>query len=153
MEVELEYYKKENYRLIHENASLKKEKSFLIDQIKFMQSIIKSNNNSNCNTDIEKNVSNGPKLVMANKKPFGRLFSVFLICMISVLFVSFDIGGDGGKIEFGSSTMSLNDVNKASTSLPGYVYKIIILLVLFSGYGIYKQFSKKERNEKFAKLL
>jgi hypothetical protein len=161
IESENEFLKMENYRLLHENQSLKHEKSFLIEQIKFMQNLIKSNDVKlrSCrdeNRDIEKNISNSPRLSSdlnyspptssvnlngAKQKPFGKLFSVFLICVLSVAYVTFDQGNDlgsnGEKIVFtGGSTMSLNDaserqvVNISQNSyFYGYLYKMIVIFI------------------------
>jgi len=115
--------KKENYRLLHENDYLKKEKHFLIDQIKFMQNLIKSNGmliqHSTCGNDIEKNmaVTNVPAqlpltLNGERQKSIGKVFSVFLICVISVFYVSFNESDltSNEKIVFkGGSTITLND--------------------------------------------
>jgi hypothetical protein len=118
--------KKENYHLLHENSYLKKEKNFLIDQIKFMQNLIKSNGmlvqQNTCANDIEKNVSvnnnltkGGDATITLNgerQKPFAKIFSVFLICVLSVFYVSFNESDvvSNEKIVFrGGSTITLND--------------------------------------------
>ena len=115
IEEELCHLREDNIRLINENISLKKEKEFLIDQIKFMQKIIKesnlefklknkhnfentyenininnkSNNNTNSNEKLTKNVFyyNGSK-----QKIKGNLFNVFMICSLSLLYIIGECG-------------------------------------------------------------
>jgi hypothetical protein len=137
MEVELDFLKKENYRLFHENKSLKTEKSFLIEQIKFMQSLIKSNNLPKCSDDIEKNItseSNSPQIYMngaKQRKPFGKLFSVFVICVLSVAYVSFDGSNlSDNKIEFNSGSMSLNDTGSSRMFGDYYIYMFYAIKAL-----------------------
>jgi hypothetical protein len=134
---ENEILKKENYHLYHENLYLKKEKNFLIDQIKFMQNLIKSNGMliktntcSNENYDIEKNMpdinktnsefkQNHISLNGERQKPFSKIFSVFIICIISVFYISFNNTelDSNEKIVFkGGSTISLNDDNDRKLS-------------------------------------
>lgn len=132
--------KKENYHLSYENYNLKKEKNFLIDQIKFMQNLIKSHGMliksdscSNENNDIEKNVcvknlstkpddvsySTQIKLNGERQKPFTKIFSVFLICILSVFYITFnnDDLDSNQKIVFnGGSTITLNDASERNIS-------------------------------------
>jgi hypothetical protein len=132
LENENEYLRMENYRLYHENKSLKTEKSFLIDQIKFMQNLIKSNNlnfkpinSQNSEADIEKNIpvststSSSVHLNGGRQRPLGKFFSVFLVCILSLSYISFDDSSEfntGEKIVFSSgSTMSLNDASQRQT--------------------------------------
>ncbi len=117
----------ENYRLSYENTSLKKEKNFLIDQIKFMQNLIKSNNlniRKEQSYDIEKNVStkltnDSPERNIYyngnNQRSLGRIFSVFVVCLLSISYVSFDSGSDSGEkivINKSGSVFSLNDASE-----------------------------------------
>jgi hypothetical protein len=161
LEAEFEFMKKENYRLFHENKSLKTEKNFLIEQIKFMQSLIKSNTLVKSTEDIEKNVKpDSPQIYMngAKQRPFGKLFSVFVICVLSVAFVSFDAGnGTESSIQFGNSNMALNDVQAASSSYVIYIWyglKFLavgtILVSLFIVYNyICDHLSRKKKTDKF----
>jgi hypothetical protein len=154
---ENEILNKENYRLLHENDYLKKEKQFLVDQIKFMQNLIKSNGmliqHNTCGNDIEKNMSvtNNPAQVPITlngerQKSFGKIFSVFLICVISVFYVSFnesDVTSNEKIVFKGGSTITLNDdsnrvdVNKKYPNVLGFshpwfdfIFKILIIFVL-----------------------
>lgn len=139
LKTENEILKKENYRLYQENSFFKKEKIFLIDQIKFMQNLIKSNNMSivhnNCSIereDLEKNklvkISSNeafsPTSIVLNgerQKPMMKLFSVFLICMLSIFYISANISDidSNEQIVFNrGSTITLNDDGyKTSSSM------------------------------------
>jgi hypothetical protein len=140
LEVELDFLKSDNYRLFHENKSLKNEKSFLIEQIKFMQSLIKSNTLVKSSEDIEKNTktdsSSNSQIYMngaKQRRPFGKLFSVFVICVLSVAYVSFDSPNTNtGKIEFNNGSMSLNDVQSGGIQFYyiWYILKIVLIICL-----------------------
>jgi hypothetical protein len=153
----LEYYKKENYRLIHENAYLKKEKTFLIDQIKFMQTIIKSNNNP-ISLDIEKNVPNQPKIYLngGKQKPIGKIFSICILCIISVVYVSYDGSyNEIGKIDFSNgSTITLNDIQITKNDY-NYWKLIYCFMAIISTYIVYKVVCKfiNKINIKLDKIL
>ena len=113
IEEELCHLREDNIRLINENVSLKKEKEFLIDQIKFMQKIIKESNlefnlknkhnfdnnyeNININNKINNNNNNTNSNEKVTKSVFyydgskqkikGNLFNVFVICTLSLLYI------------------------------------------------------------------
>ena len=119
MEEELCHLREDNIRLINENVSLKKEKEFLIDQIKFMQKIIKESNlefklknkqsfenvyeNINISNKNSNNTNNNEKLTKSvfyydgsKQKIKGNLFNVFVICTLSLLYI---IGECGTNID------------------------------------------------------
>lgn len=50
---EIEDLKKENYRLYHENLNLKEDRSFLMEQIRFLQGLIKSNTSNKLCTELK----------------------------------------------------------------------------------------------------
>jgi hypothetical protein len=158
LENENEHLRMENYRLYHENKSLKTEKIFLIDQIKFMQNLIKSNNlnlkpinSQNTEADIEKNIpvtsSTGVQLNGGRQRPFGKFFSVFLVCILSLSYISFDESSEfnsGEKIVFSSgSTISLNDASqrqtefKKSSNFVNYFSTIMIVFLCWINYLVY----------------
>lgn len=146
----------ENLRLYNENRSLVKEKNFLIDQIKFMQNLIKSNTlNFKNSDDIEKNITH-PKMssLIENKneeirnislngsrqKSFGRVFSICLICILSIAYVSFNPVDNNESISFSSdSSISLNDdsekikINKNYFDFDfdfiGFIIKSLIVMI------------------------
>ena len=109
IEEELFHLREDNIRLINENVSLKKEKEFLIEQIKFMQKIIKEsnlefklknehsfdnndNNNINNNTDKAKTVKNVFYYDGSKQKIKGNLFNVFVVCALSILYIVGECG-------------------------------------------------------------
>jgi len=135
----------ENYRLFHENKNLKQEKSFLIEQIKFMQNLIRSNDIKIQNIDLEKNIpqsdfsSHQITLNGARQKPFGKLFNVFIICVLSIAYVSYDnvneIYNNDSIIFSGDSTIKLNDSserqnNEIKPSSYYFFYKLITVFGL-----------------------
>ena len=101
LEEELCHLRDDNVRLINENISLKKEKEFLIDQIKFMQKIIKESNlefklknsnnkNQSANMNyIDINKTKEPILYYdgSKQKIKGKLFNVFTICILSIVYL------------------------------------------------------------------
>lgn len=164
VEAENEFLKLENYRLQHENKLIKQEKSFLIEQIKFMQNLIKSNNvnisienknseirnenfdiEKNINTNLCKNTSHLPvtkhtpiQLNGGNQKPLGKIFSVFVICMLSMAYVSFDpdFASDEKITVRNGSTFSLNDssdrqqiVKNNFSSFYSNLFKFLFVLI------------------------
>jgi hypothetical protein len=118
LEDEIIHLKEDNIRLINENISLKKEKEFLIEQIKFMQKIIKESNlefklkneindggidnnsisvsNSSSSNDETKKEPifyyNGSK-----QKIKGKLFNVFIICTLSLIYIIGECSLNGDK--------------------------------------------------------
>ena len=109
-EEELCHLREDNIRLINENVSLKKEKEFLIEQIKFMQKIIKESNlefklknehsfDNNDNNNINNNNINNAKTTKnvfyydgSKQKIKGNLFNVFVICTLSILYIVGEYG-------------------------------------------------------------
>ena len=118
IEEELCHLREDNIRLINENVSLKKEKEFLIDQIKFMQKIIKESNlefnlknkhnfdnnyenininnksnNNNNNTNSNEKVTKSVFYYDGSKQKIkGNLFNVFVICTLSLLYIIGECG-------------------------------------------------------------
>jgi len=134
---------------MHENKSLHNEKSFLIDQIKFMQNLIRSNNiiSKKEENDIERNISK-PSIVLngARQKSFGKVFSVFIVCVLSIAYF---VNGDesDGIISFNSgSTLSLNDASeRGKIVMTGHSYVSRLFYVSLVGlitWGIYSLIEK-----------
>jgi len=125
-EAELDFLRKENYRLNFENNSLKRERVLLYDQIKFLKSIVKketidnspntqiknneqnilieskaSNKSLNNSDDIEKNnhiTVNTRPVFGTYKKPTSKLFMIGIFCIISLVYVSMNQGQENGTI-------------------------------------------------------
>ena len=107
--LEINRLKDDNLRLINENLSLKKEKEFLIDQIKFMQKIIKESNlefklkntcskNDDNDNVININTSNNEPVFYydgSKQKIKGKLFNVFMVCTLSLIYIIGECSLDG----------------------------------------------------------
>ena len=165
LEEELCHLRDDNVRLINENISLKKEKEFLIDQIKFMQKIIKESNlefklknehsfdssDNNINTvtkgnEKEKNVFyySGSK-----QKIKGNIFNVFVICTLSILYIVGECGfnipqnnnGQNSNLRSGNS-IKLNSIKEqfpSKNSFWFYFSKIILLAILILFIPLFKE--------------
>ena len=149
-EEELFHLREDNIRLINENISLKKEKEFLIEQIKFMQKIIKESNlefklknessfDINDNNTRYNNKENSRKNIFyydgSKQKIKGNLFNVFLICILSILYI---VGECGLNIE-----NSENNINQNTNLRSGNSIKLNSIKVNISkGYSLWFFFSK-----------
>ena len=135
---ELFHIREDNIRLINENISLKKEKEFLIEQIKFMQKIIKESNlefklknessfdrpeNNNINNNIS-NINSNSNDERSGKNVFyydgskqkikGNLFNVFIIGTLSILYI---IGECGLNTENSDNNGSQNTNLRSGNSI------------------------------------
>ena len=149
-EEELFHLREDNIRLINENISLKKEKEFLIEQIKFMQKIIKESNlefklknessfDNNDNNARYNNKENSRKNIFyydgSKQKIKGNLFNVFLICILSILYI---VGECGLNIE-----NSENNINQNTNLRSGNSIKLNSIKVNISkGHSLWFFFSK-----------
>ena len=150
---EINRLKEDNIRLINENISLKKEKIFLIDQIKFMQKIIKEANleyklkNNKKNTIIyNENKFKEPILYYdgSKQKIKGKLFNVFIVCILSIVYIIGECCYDGDNIRNGQNkernnehSIHLNSVNnkeinaKTLSFIWFYCSKLILVIIFF----------------------
>ena len=153
---EINRLKEDNIRLINENVSLKKEKMFLIDQIKFMQKIIKESNlefklknskimdnNPNADTDsctTEIQVKEPVLYYNGSKQKIkGKLFNVFCVCILSIFYITGECYYDGEKVNncnrsgANEHSIHLNSIkeNKNIKSSIWYYFSKIILIVIF----------------------
>ena len=172
IEEELFHLREDNVRLINENVSLKKEKEFLIEQIKFMQKIIKEsnlefklknehsfdsssdNNNSNNSSSEEKSTKNVFYYDGSKQKIKGNLFNVFVICTLSILYIvgecGFNIDESGNNNSQSSNLRSgnsikLNSIKDTITNKHSfwfYFSKIILLLIFILIIPLVKQAGK-----------
>ena len=141
LEDEIIHLKEDNIRLINENISLKKEKEFLIEQIKFMQKIINSisvSNSSSSNDETKKKpifYYNGSK-----QKIKGKLFNVFIICTLSLIYIIGECSLNGDKINQNMGVRSqrsihLNSIKEKEGNLMKntiwFYFSKIILVVIF----------------------
>ena len=161
IEEELFHLREDNIRLINENVSLKKEKEFLIDQIKFMQKIIKESNlefklknehsfdstdnnaNTNNNSSIEENSTKKIFYYDGSKQKIkGNLFNVFIICTLSVLYIVGECGfnidkadnnnGQNTNLRSGNS-IKLNSIKETISNKHSFwfYFSKMILLLIF----------------------
>ena len=161
IEEELFHLREDNIRLINENVSLKKEKEFLIDQIKFMQKIIKESNlefklknehsfdstdnnaNTNNNSSSEENSTKKVFYYDGSKQKIkGNLFNVFIICTLSVLYIVGECGfnidkadnnnGQNTNLRSGNS-IKLNSIKETISNKHSFwfYFSKMILLLIF----------------------
>lgn len=125
-EEELDFLRKENYRLNFENTSLKRERVLLYDQIKFLKSLVKKDNSNYSSSsqikDLDKNIlieskdfnntiKNSEDLEKNThleiiskpvygtyKKPTNKLFMIGIFCIISLIYVSINQVQENGAI-------------------------------------------------------
>ena len=154
---EINRLKEDNIRLINENVSLKKEKIFLIDQIKFMQKIIKesnlefklknskiSDNNLNVDTDsctTEIKVKEPVLCYNGSKQKIkGKLFNVFCVCILSIFYITGECyyGGEksnscnrSGTNEHSIQLNSVKEFEDIKSSFWYYFSKIILIIIFF----------------------
>ena len=153
---EINRLKEDNIRLINENVSLKKEKMFLIDQIKFMQKIIKESNlefklknskvlDNNLNADTDSCTTEikvkEPILCYdgSKQKIKGKLFNVFCVCILSIFYITGECYYDGEKANScnrsgtNEHSIHLNSIkeNKDIKSSFWYYFSKIILIIIF----------------------
>jgi len=175
LDEEMNRLKEDNIRLINENISLKKEKIFLIDQIKFMQKIIKESNlefklknsnnkNQSANMNyIDINKTKEPILYYdgSKQKIKGKLFNVFTICILSIVYLigecSFDSGYDK-DIKRNEQRITLNSVEEKSgkNNVWYYISKIILFVIFLCilkwvkiAFDKIKEIIKLRRKKKF----
>ena len=154
---EINRLKEDNIRLINENISLKKEKIFLIDQIKFMQKIIKesnlefklknskiSENNLNADTDSCTTEIKVKEPVLcydgSKQKIKGKLFNVFCVCILSIFYITGECyyGGEkssscnrSGTNEHSIQLNSVKEFKDIKSSFWYYFSKIILIIIFF----------------------
>ena len=177
LDEEINRLKEDNIKLINENISLKKEKVFLIDQIKFMQKIIKESNlefklknldnkdkeNNNNLTYININKTKEPILYYdgSKQKIKGKLFNVFTICLLSIVYIIGDCSFDSGNekdIKRNDQGITLNSIDeKGQKNFAWYYISKIILFIIFGcilqwikvAFDKIKEFIKLKRKQKF----
>jgi hypothetical protein len=163
LENEIDLLKKENYRLHYDNVNLRNEKTFLIDQIKFMQNLIRNNNmplgnvnnkngmeQENIQTgDIEKNIpqnqiiKNGEQnnesgrnifLNGMKQRPIRTLFSVCVIYVLSLSYVSYGSSGSNeGRKIIGGPISDGFRVNSFEEELPKPNNNMLLTFLKFIG--------------------
>jgi hypothetical protein len=159
IEEELFHLREDNIRLINENVSLKKEKEFLIDQIKFMQKIIKesnlefklknehsfdsTDNNANTNNNSSSEENSTKKIFYydgSKQKIKGNLFNVFIICTLSVLYIIGECGfnidkadnniGQNTNLRSGGNSIKLNSIKETISNKHSFWFYFSKMILL-----------------------
>ena len=159
IEEELFHLREDNIRLINENVSLKKEKEFLIDQIKFMQKIIKesnlefklknehsfdsTDNNANTNNNSSSEENSTKKIFYydgSKQKIKGNLFNVFIICTLSVLYIVGECGfnidkadnnnGQNTNLRSGGNSIKLNSIKETISNKHSFWFYFSKMILL-----------------------
>ena len=182
LEEEMIHLREDNVRLINENISLKKEKEFLIEQIKFMQKVIKqsnlefklkneisdsSDNNSNNSSSNEDTKKDSVFYYDGSKQKIkGKLFNVFVICTLSILYIIGECSWNGDnsnnqnikmRNEHAIHLNSIKEKEIIKNSIWFYLSKIILIIIfvliipLLKGIGkfieiIIKRYKKNDYN-------
>ena len=166
LEEEINHLREDNIRLINENVSLKKEKEFLIEQIKFMQKIIKESNlefklknELSDSTDNNSNSSNEEKVKEpvlyyngSRQKIKGKLFNVFVICTLSLIYIIGECSLSGDKTNGGKNmgirtehSIHLNSIKEnepIKNSFWYYLSKIILVVIFLMIIPLFKEIGK-----------
>ena len=167
LDEELNRLKEDNLRLINENISLKKEKIFLIDQIKFMQKLIKESNlefKLKNQKNIFDNLNNNNKYKEpilyydgSKQKIKGKLFNVFMVCILSIIYIVGECVYDGDKVNNGNgqsrergNAIQLNSIDNGKeknmkNSFWFYISKIILVIIFFFIVPTFKDVIQKIR--------
>ena len=133
----------ENEKLIKENMILKKEKNFLIDQIKTMQGIINKSSFMKMQKKDDIKISNNDNDdVYLNYNGIGqniktRIFNVFLICFLCLIYIvgEYTIVDDpqtkGAMFNKGQTITlnSFNDKNKSTISAWQILSKVTLVTI------------------------
>ena len=144
---------------------LKKEKIFLIEQIKFMQKIIKKanleyklKNNKNNNITYNENKLKEPILYYngSKQKIKGKLFNIFIVCVLSIVYIIGECYYDGDNTRNGlhkernnEHSIHLNSVKNKEKNVKNlgfiwfYFSKIILIIIFFYIVPLLKDFIEK----------
>ena len=165
LEEEISHLREDNIRLINENVSLKKEKEFLIEQIKFMQKIIKESNlefklkneivdNTDNNSSSSNDESRKEKVFYYNgskQKIKGKLFNVFIICTLSLIYIigEYSLNGDkssnqnmGRRNEHSIHLNSIKEKEVMKNSVWFYMSKVILIVIFLLIIPLLKEIAK-----------
>lgn len=150
----------ENERLLTENKNLKREKVFLIEQIKVMQSILKESEIKFIKPSLEREGDglyyNGAKQIKT------KIFNVFCICLLSMVYISGEYSFSEGN-EKSTSTkkdINLNGIEKRSYSnriwnyISIFIFVVVIVLLIpwiqLSLGFVRERMGKKRKNAKLS---
>ena len=133
-EDEINNLKKENDILKHENSNLKKEKIFLIEQIKVMQNII-SDSKIEFNNKIGKIKEYENQEIYydgSRQKIKGKLFNIFIICFLSIIYIIGETDSNESSINNSRKNISMNSVNEKNRGkIIWNLFSKVILFIIF----------------------
>ena len=133
-EDEINNLKKENDILKHENSNLKKEKIFLIEQIKVMQNII-SDSKIEFNNKIGKIKEYENQEIYydgSKQKIKGKLFNIFIICFLSIIYIIGETDSNESSINNSRKNISMNSVNEKNRGkIIWNLFSKVILFIIF----------------------
>ena len=133
-ENEIELLQKENDNLKIENSNLKKEKIFLIEQIKVMQNILNDSKIefSNKIGKIKEYENNEIYYDGSKQKIKGKLFNIFVICLLSMIYIIGESNTNESSIYNSKRNISMNSINKRNNTkifLWNLISKIILIII------------------------
>ena len=146
MKMKINHLKKENEFLKYENSNLKKEKKFLIEQIKVMQNIIND-------SKIEFNNKIGKIKEYENQEIYydgskqkikGKLFNIFIICFLSIIYIIGETDSNESSINNSRKNISMNsiNVNNKSRIIWNLFSKVILFIIFLLIIPLIKSLSK-----------
>ena len=134
-ENEIDFLKKENNNLKIENSNLKKEKIFLIEQIKVMQNIL-NDSKIEFNNKIGKikEYKNNEIYYDGSKQTIkGKIFNIFLVCFLSMVYIIGESNSNESSIYNSKRNISMNSINKRNNTkifLWNLISKIILIIIV-----------------------
>ena len=135
-ENEIDFLKKENNNLKIENSNLKKEKIFLIEQIKVMQNIL-NDSKIEFNNKIGKikEYKNNEIYYDGSKQTIkGKIFNIFLVCFLSMVYIIGESNSNESSFNNSRKNISMNSINPKNNTkkiLWNLISKIILIIIAF----------------------
>ncbi len=133
-ENEIDFLKKENNNLKIENSNLKKEKIFLIEQIKVMQNIL-NDSKIEFNNKIGKikEYKNNEIYYDGSKQTIkGKIFNIFLVCFLSMVYIIGESNSNESSFNNSRKNISMNSINPKNNTkkiLWILISKIILIII------------------------
>ena len=134
-ENEIDFLKKENNNLKIENSNLKKEKIFLIEQIKVMQNIL-NDSKIEFNNKIGKikEYKNNEIYYDGSKQTIkGKIFNIFLVCFLSMVYIIGESNSNESSFNNSRKNISMNSINPKNNTkkiLWNLISKIILIIIV-----------------------
>ena len=134
-EDEINHLKKENEFLKYENSNLKKEKKFLIEQIKVMQNILNDSKIAfNNKIGKIKEYKNNEIYYDGSKQTIkGKIFNIFLVCFLSMVYIIGESNSNESSFNNSRKNISMNSINPKNNTkkiLWNLISKIILIIIV-----------------------